>query len=193
MTSPAMRRLQEEHPPFQRAVWADAVVTARYRFERDQFTSRFDGLLQIVRLMWASDAFAGAVLYRGKARLQQLRVPLLPRVLHRLAMMHSQICIGDPVIVEAGIYIAHGQVVIDGITRVGTGTVLFPWVTLGLKAGVLQGPTVLPHSTIGTGAKLIGPVTVGPHAVVGANSVVVDDVREGSTVAGSPARPFGSA
>lgn len=190
MTTPAMRQLQQAHPQFLRAVWADAVVTARYRFERDHFTSRLDGLAQIVRLMWVSDAFAGQVLYRGKARLQQLRVPLLPRVLHRLAMMHSQVCIGDPVIVEPGIYIAHGQVVVDGLTRIGTGTILFPWVTLGLKSGVLQGPTVLANSSIGTGAKLIGPITVGPHAVVGANSVVVADVPEGCTVAGIPARPL---
>ncbi len=190
MTSDAMRALRQGHPPFLRAVWADARLTAELRFERSEFTSRIDGLLQILRLMWVSDAFAGQVFYRGKARLQQLGVPVLPRILHRLAMMHSQVCIGDPVIVEPGIYIAHGQVVVDGLTRVCTGTILFPWVTLGLKSGVLQGPTVLAHSSIGTGAKLIGPVTVGPHAVVGANSVVVDDVAEGVTVAGIPARPL---
>jgi serine O-acetyltransferase len=190
MANEALRALQQGHPPFLRAVWADARITAQLRFERSEFTSRLDGVVQILRLMWVSDAFAAQVMYRGKARLQQLRVPVLPRVLHRLAMMHSQVCIGDPVIVEPGIYIAHGQVVIDGLTRVSTGTVLFPWVTLGLKSGVLQGPTVLAHSSIGTGAKLIGPITVGPHASVGANSVVVDDVPEGVTVVGVPARPL---
>ncbi len=190
MSNPALRALQAEHPPFLRAVWADARYTAQLRFERSEFTSRLDGALQILRLMWVSDAFAGQVFYRGKARLQQMRVPVLPRVLHRLAMLHSQVCIGDPVIVEPGIYIAHGQVVIDGLTRVSTGTILFPWVTLGLKSGVLQGPTVLANSSIGTGAKLIGPVTVGPNATVGANSVVVDDVPEGTTVVGMPARPL---
>jgi serine O-acetyltransferase len=188
MTNAARRALLQGHPPFLRAVWADARITAQLRFDRHEFTSRVDGLIQIFRLMWVSDAFASQVFYRAKARLQQLRVPILPRVFHRMAMMHAQVCIGDPVVVEPGIYIAHGQVVIDGLTRVCTGTVLFPWVTLGLKAGVLQGPTVLAHSTIGTGAKLIGPVVVGPHAVIGANSVVVDDVPEGATVMGIPAR-----
>ena len=47
--------------------------------------------------------------------------------------------------------------------------------------------------SIGTGAKLIGPVTVGDGATIGANSVVVDDVADGATVVGAPARQRASA
>jgi serine O-acetyltransferase len=38
---------------------------------------------------------------------------------------------------------------------------------------------------------VIGPVSVGAGAQVGANAVVVDDVAEGVTVVGAPARPTG--
>jgi serine O-acetyltransferase len=141
--------------------------------------------------MWVSDAFLAQALYRAKARLQSLGVPILPRLAHRLAMMTGQVCIGDPVVMQPGVYIAHGQVVIDGFVKIGPGVVFFPWVTIGLRAGNFHGPTIGRDVHIGTGAKVIGPVTVGAGARIGANAVVVDDVAERTTVVGIPARPQG--
>ena len=166
----------------------DARLTARYRGERGQFRSPGDAAIQMLRLALVSDAFLGQALYRAKARLQALGVPLLPRLLHRLAMVTAQIAIGDPVVVDPGVYIAHGQVVIDGLSEVASGVVIFPFVTIGLRAGDIRGPKVLEDVSIGTGAKLIGPITGGAGARVGANAVVVDDVPPGATVVGAPAR-----
>ena len=142
--------------------------------------------------MWVSDAFFAHVCYRAKARMQALGIPILPRVAHRLAMMTAQVCIGDPVVMQPGVYIAHGQVVVDGLVSIESGVVLFPWVTVGLRAGNIQGPTIGRNVHIGTGAKIIGPVVVGDGARIGANAVVVNDVAAGTTVVGSPARPTGS-
>ncbi len=139
--------------------------------------------------MWASDAFAGLVLYRLKASMQARGIPVLPRIAHRAAMVFAQVSIGDPVIVHPGVYLVHGQVVLDGLVEIGSGTVIAPWVTVGLRAGDVRGPSVGPGVSIGTGAKLIGPITVGAGAKVGANAVVVDDVPSGTTVVGAPARP----
>ena len=102
-------------------------------------------------------------------------------------MMHSQVCIGNPVVIEPGIYIAHGQVVIDGFTKISSGVVIFPWVTIGLKAGNFQGPMIENDVHIGTGSKIIGPVTLGQGAMVGANSVVIKNVESHQTVGGIPA------
>jgi serine O-acetyltransferase len=186
MGNPKLRTLQKQHPKFFRAVAADARVTLAYRAEEFEI-NRLRMAIQIIRLSWASDAFLAQVLYRAKARLQYFRIPIIPTVLHRLAMMHSQVCIGTPVVVEPGIYIAHGQVVIDGFTNIGTGVVIFPWVTVGLKAGNFQGPTVDRNVHIGTGAKVVGPVIVGEGSVIGANAVVVRDVGTFQTVVGIPA------
>lgn len=181
--------VRAKHPHFFDALIADATVTARYRAERSAFRGRADALAQSLRLMWVSDAFLAQACYRAKARMQSLGIPVLPRVAHRLAMMTAQVCIGDPVVIQPGVYIAHGQVVIDGFVEVDRGAVIFPWVTIGLRAGDFQGPTIGADVHIGTGAKIIGPVTIGLRARIGANSVVVDDVADGLTVVGSPARP----
>lgn len=186
------RALRARHPRFLEAVVADARVTAHYRGERHEFTSALDTVAQALRLMWVSDAFLAQALYRAKARMQALGVPLLPRLAHRLAMALAQVSIGDPVVVAPGVYIVHGQVVIDGLVEIGPGALLFPFVTIGLRAGEVRGATLGRDVSVGTGAKVIGPVTVGDGARIGANAVVVSDVPVHVTVVGAPARVAGA-
>jgi serine O-acetyltransferase len=185
----AMAGIRAKHPRFFAALVADAKTTAAYRAERFEFRGRADALAQAVRLMWVSDAFAAQALYRAKARMQALGIPILPRLAHRLAMMVAQVSIGDPVVMQPGVYLAHGQVVIDGFTEIHRGVVIFPWVTIGLRAGNFEGPKILDGVHIGTGSKVIGPVTIGKGARIGANSVVVTDIAPHTTVVGAPARP----
>lgn len=184
--------LRARHPPLGRALAEDARVTALHRGERHVYRSRLDLALQIVRLAWVSDAFLAQALYRVKARAQSLGVPIVPRLAHRMAMALAQVSIGDPVVVEPGMYIVHGQVVIDGIVEIGAGAVIAPFVTIGLQAGELRGPTVGRDVSIGTGAKLLGPIAVGARARIGAGAVVVEDVPPSATVVGVPARALPS-
>lgn len=184
------RRIRAAHPRLREAVVADALTTMRFRGEGENFASRLDALRHIVRLAWCSDAFLGQVLYRVKARMLARGIPLVPRIAHRLAMSIAQISIGDPVVVEPGIYIIHGQIVVDGLVRIGAGAVLAPFVTIGLRAGDFNGPTLERGVQVGTGAKIIGPVRVGAGAKIGANAVVLQDVDPGDTVVGIPARPL---
>lgn len=184
------RAIRSRHPGFREALLADARATALHRGERYEFRSRPDMALQVLRLMWVSDAFLAQALYRLKARLQALRVPILPRLAHRLAMAIAQVSIGDPVIVHPGVYILHGQVVIDGLVEIHEGVVIGPFVTIGLR-GSVEGPTIGRQVRIGTGAKILGPVRIGSGSQIGANAVVVGDVPEGATVVGVPARSVG--
>lgn len=183
------RDIRARHPRLRQALAADIEATARYRGERHEFRSVLDLAVQGVRLAVVSDAFLAQAAYRVKARLQALGVPLLPRLVHRLAMTLAQVSIGDPVVVHPGVYIVHGQVVIDGLVEIHPDVTIFPFVTIGLRSGDVRGATVERGVSIGTGAKLIGPVHVGAGARIGANAVVLADVPAGATVVGAPARP----
>jgi len=183
-----MARTRANTPPFVEAVVADAKLLALVRGERHQFRSRFDASCQALRLMWVSDAFLAQVCYRAQARLDALGYPLLSRLLHRLAIMTGQVCIGPAAIIHPGVLIGHGQVVIDGFVEIHRGVAIAPWVTVGLHDGDPHGPTIEPNVRLGTGAKVLGRITIGGRANVGANAVVTQDVPEGATVVGVPAR-----
>jgi serine O-acetyltransferase len=183
------RALRARHPRWAVAVREDARVTAMHRGERHHFRSGLDAWSQAARLAWVSDAFLAQALYRAKARMQALGVPVLPRLAHRLAMAIAQVSIGDPVLLHPGIYIVHGQIVLDGLVEIQPGTVIAPFVTVGLRAGDVTGPMIEANVNLGTGAKVIGAVRIGAGATVGANAVVVGDVPPGATVVGAPARP----
>jgi serine O-acetyltransferase len=175
-------------PSFRRAVLGDAAATAHWRGDGPRWHGRTRTIPELVRLMWVSDAFAAQVFYRVRVAAKARGIPVLPLLAHRLSMALSQVCIGDPVVVQPGLYLAHGQVVIDGFVDIGPDVVIFPWVTIGLRAGNVQGPTIESGAQIGTGAKVVGPVTVGAGAKIGANAVVVHDVAAGTTAVGAPAR-----
>lgn len=187
MTSDFNRARLREHPAFFRAVGRDARRTLELRGETDRATSRGRLFVEVLRLLFVTDAFVAQVMYRARIRLLRFRVPLLPWILHRLSMSWCQVSIGRPVIIGPGLYLPHGQVVIDGITEVGSNCTISPWVTIGLKAGNFKGPTIANGVSIGTGAKLIGPISIGPEAEIGANAVVVSDLPARSVAVGVPA------
>jgi serine O-acetyltransferase len=76
--------------------------------------------------------------------------------------------------------------------------VIHPDATIGPNCLILQQVTVVAgvkiggHVDIGAGAKIIRAVTIGNHAKIGANAVVLNDVPEGATAVGIPAKIIGS-
>lgn len=178
-------------PKAMHAILEDARVFAAYRMVPMKDASLKTRVLTALRLCWETDAFLSLACYRVRVRLKQVGVPILPRLLHHVSMAWGQVCIGDYVLIEPGIYIAHGSIVIDGLVNVGSGVVLAPWVGIGLDVGRLGAPCIAPGSFLGAGSLLLGPIRIGANSQVAANSVVVHDVPAGVTVAGAPARVIG--
>jgi serine O-acetyltransferase len=90
--------------------------------------------------------------------------------------------------IGGGLLIPHPNgIVIHEDAQIGPNCLIFQQVTIGARDG--RGvPKILGHVDIGAGAKILGSITVGPHAAIGANAVVLDDVPEGATAVGIPAR-----
>jgi serine O-acetyltransferase len=107
-------------------------------------------------------------------------------------MALAQVCIGDPVVIAPGLFLPHGQVVIDGLTEIGPGARIAPFAAIGLRGQGHAGPVIGGGVAVGTGAKILGPVRVGAGARIGANAVVIADVPAGAVASGVPARVHGS-
>jgi serine O-acetyltransferase len=90
-----------------------------------------------------------------------------------------------------GFYIGHwGGIVINPKAIIGDNCNISQGVTIGIvnsgeKAGV---PTIGDRVYIGPGAKIVGKIKIGNDVAIGANAVVVNDVPEGVTVGGIPAK-----
>ena len=75
---------------------------------------------------------------------------------------------------------------------------IHPDATIGPNCLILQQVTVVAgvkmggHVDIGAGAKIIRAVMIGNHAKIGANAVVLNDVPEGATAVGIPAKIISS-
>lgn len=140
------------------------------------------------------ESWLAVLLFRLKRRLRDAHAPLLPGLCDALARAMFNVSIGNAVEAGPGLMLTHGNVVIDGRTRIGRNCQINPWVTIGLSNSrrygfSADGPTIGDHVHIGTGAKIIGPVTIGDYARIGANAVVVSDVPPNSTFVGIPAHP----
>ena len=86
-----------------------------------------------------------------------------------------------------GFVLVHSTgVVINGRVRGGEHVYLEHQVTIGAERN--ESPRLGSHVFVGAGAKIIGPVSVGSDVRVGANAVVVDDIPDGATAVGIPAR-----
>jgi serine O-acetyltransferase len=155
---------------------------------RGPLTSRTAIVVALVRLVIVSDAFGGLLSYRFKTVCQRRNIPVLPRLAHRLAIARGQICIGDPVLVHAGVLIPEGRVVIDGFTEIKSGAVIGPCCTIGLMEGNYQGPTIDERAELGRGVRVLGPRQIGKNSRIDENAVVLCDVEPGSRYAGVPAR-----
>lgn len=187
----SLRESYLRQPGFLEAVAQDTHVTSFHRgefFELENVSVPYL-VYRALRLMWVGDAFFAQVCYRARMSMKSRRIPVLPRILHKLSMITAQMSIDEHVLMHPGVCIAHGQVVIGGVTEIMSGCFIAPWVSIGLKSGSVYGPTVGHRVFVGSGAKLLGEFTVGDEAVIAAQAMVTEDVPGGITVAGVPAKP----
>ncbi len=177
-----------KRPPFFRALARDAVVYAYHRGESERVRTRFGRITYALLLPFRASEYFALILYRLRVVLLRAHIPLLPGILNWTCALGWGIRIDNNVIVDEGVYFAHGDFIIGGLAYIGKSCYLSPLSGIGLVQGDLRGPHLEEGVFVGTGAKILGPVRVGHGARIGANAVVVRDVPAWGTAVGVPAR-----
>jgi serine O-acetyltransferase len=91
--------------------------------------------------------------------------------------------------IGGGLLLTHPNgVVIFPDAVIGPNCQIFQQVTIGTGGPKPGAPILGGHVDVGAGAKILGGVRVGDHALIGANAVVLEDVPNGATAVGVPAR-----
>jgi len=116
---------------------------------------------------------------------------VLARIISHISRFLTGIEIHPGAKIGRRFFIDHGSgVVIGETTEIGEDCLLYQGVVLGgvsLEKGKRH-PTLEDNVVIGAGAVVLGPVRIGKGARIGAGAVVINDVPEGATAVGVPAR-----
>lgn len=133
------------------------------------------------------------IAYRISHYLYINKLFFLARLISQISRFFTGIEIHPGAKIGRGLVIDHGMGVVIGETaEIGDNVLLYHGVTLG-GTGKDKGkrhPTVGNNVVIGAGAKVLGPIYIGSNSKIGANSVVLNNVPEGATAVGIPAKNF---
>ena len=131
------------------------------------------------------------IAYRISHYLYINKLFFLARLISQISRFFTGIEIHPGAKIGRGLVIDHGMGVVIGETaEIGDNGLLYHGVTLG-GTGKDKGkrhPTVGNNVVIGAGAKVLGPIYIGSNSKIGANSVVLNNVPEGATAVGIPAK-----
>jgi serine O-acetyltransferase len=149
-----------------------------------------------VRLLYAlvmTHMFAANLLYRIQIYLDGAGFALVAFSVMRVSHMLFSVEIGKNVRIGGGLHLAHGQIVLDGLTTLGRNVSVSPFVVVGLSNSSnvlfdLNGPTIGDDVHIGAGARVLGPIRIGDRVRIGANAVVLEDVCDDHVAVGVPSR-----
>jgi serine O-acetyltransferase len=143
-------------------------------------------------------AFHAIMGYRATHWLWQRGFRITARMISQLLRWTTGIEIHPGATIGRRFFIDHGMGVVIGETaEIGDDVTLYQGVTLGGTApsvnsdgqrGLKRHPTLEDGVIVGSGAQILGPFTVRRNARVGGNAVVLNEVPEGTTVVGIPAK-----
>jgi serine O-acetyltransferase len=136
---------------------------------------------------FCTDGGMAMVLYRLMQWSRHRRLSILEMIFNKLNAVLCNCIIGRGAEFGPGLVLIHSTgVVVNGGVRGGSGIHIEHQVTIGAEQRM--SPRLGNDVFIGAGAKIIGNVKVGNGARIGANAVVIEDVPQGCTAVGVPAR-----
>jgi len=157
----------------------------------DSFIERDPAARSRLEVLLCYPGLHALMFYRLSHSLWKRDWKLLGRFISHVAKVLTAVEIHPGATIGRRFFIDHATGVVIGETaEVGDDVTIYQGVTLGgttLNEGKRH-PTVGNGVIVGSGAQVLGPITLGEGVRVGANAVVLNDVAEGVTVVGIPAR-----
>ena len=147
-----------------------------------------------LEVFFAYNGFHAIVWHKLSNRLWRWNLHALARFTANVGRIFTAIEIHPDATIGKRLFIDHGTGVVIGQTAIIKDDVtIYHGVTLG---GVGRAsdkcskrhPTLEDGAMIGSGAQVLGNITIGKNARIGSNSVVTNDVPDGCTAIGIPAR-----
>lgn len=147
-----------------------------------------------LEVFFAYNGYHAIVWHKFANCLWKIKLFALARFFSNIGRMLTGVEIHPEATIGRRLFIDHGTGVVIGQTAIiGDDVTIYHGVTLGGvgrasdKCGKRH-PTLEDGAMIGSGAQVLGNITIGKNARVGSNSVVTNDVPDGCTAIGIPAR-----
>jgi serine O-acetyltransferase len=158
---------------------ADLRAKAAWVYGAATFRNRVKTLL--------TDGTFAMTTYRLMQWAQRWRLAPLAMLFNKLNVVLGRCIIGRGAQFGPGFVLVHSYgVVINSRVQGGRNVTLEHLVTIGAEKD--ESPVLGDDVFVGAGAKIIGAVRIGSRVRIGANAVVVDDIPDGATAVGIPAR-----
>jgi len=140
----------------------------------------------VVKALFTDGTFA-MIVYRLMQASQRLHLVPLAMTFNKVNAVLGLCIIGRNAQFGPGFVLIHSNgVVINTLVRGGANVKIEHQVTIGAEKGV--SPVLGDNVFVGCGAKILGGVEIGNNVKIGANAVVLDDLPDGCTAVGIPAR-----
>ena len=151
-----------------------------------------------LEVIFTAPGFHAVQIYRFAHFLWKIKLKFLGKIVSMIGRFLTGIEIHPGAKIGRRFFIDHGSGLVVGETsEIGDDVALYQAVTLGgilpaensnLQVNLKRHPTLQSNVIVGSGAQILGPIVIGKGARVGANAVVLEDVEDGVTVVGIPAR-----
>jgi len=144
-------------------------------------------LSEAIKLYWRFPGVRATVIYRLSHEADRRHIRLLPMLLTHHNVRHYGFDVVPSIPIGPGLYVPHPVGTVIMAQSIGRNCHIVSAVTIGMRNRYAF-PTIGDDVTIGCGARILGGITIGRNVNIGANAVVIDDMPDGATAVGIPAR-----
>ncbi|GHV34164.1 serine acetyltransferase [Clostridia bacterium] len=163
----------------------------RMRYDIGAIRARDPAARSGFEVFFLYSGFHALVAHRVAHKFYKWRRFFLARLISQVSRFFTGIEIHPGAQIGRGLFIDHGAgVVIGETTEIGDDVTIYQGSTLGGtgKESGKRHPTIGDRVMIGSGARVLGPFRVGNDVKIAAGAVVLNEVPDGSTCVGVPAR-----